>query len=212
MLNNQIKQVRPTATFENYVPGTESQQQAYDMMLKVTNSVIGMQDKIMAEDNPFQRANLIFMSGAPGLGKSHLQEAMINKINREAPGVAQQKIYLMRDNFTSEFATFIPTHENGFKKHPIILVDDLFANVSSASDLRPLSDGKAMHNFIMQAYKTKNLVIFSSNFALGDDLERIIAGNDSMGRLQSRLQEISAGNFAMQGEDYRSKTAPGLFL
>ena len=208
-MENRIKEVRTSSTFANYVAHTEEQQHAYSMMTTVASQVIQLQETILAETNPFPRCNFIFMDGAPGVGKTHLQESFVNEVKEKAPELLE-KICLFRGNFTHAFMSF--AWEKEFDQYPIMLIDDLFVQTANPTELHPNTDGAAMFNFMMQAYNKKNLVIFSSNFSIDKDLKRIALANDPLGRLSSRLQEVAAGTIHVNGPDGRSAKKSGLFL
>ena len=80
-------QLRDDFTFENFIPGD--------------NSIYAYNASIAAADKPGKAFNPILIYGGVGLGKTHLMQAIGNKIYAKE---SDKKIsYLSAENFTNEF-------------------------------------------------------------------------------------------------------------
>jgi DNA replication protein DnaC len=202
---NRIAEVRPGATFSTYYPDPAYPSQAAmrDNLLTLSQAILAKAEAILTEDYPFKQGRMIFISGPPGVGKTHLIEALINAV---VAGNAQlsSKILLLRGNFTrmhsGSFADFMGC--------PIVIIDDLYAERQSL-DMLDASDLSVLMRLVMDVYESRRLVLLTSNFVLKKGVEKFIQDGDLVGRASSRLAELMAnsGAVAIDGEDYRRKLA-----
>lgn len=202
---NKIQEVRPGSTFENFTPSTDSQSQVQELLQGLAQQVIEAKDTIATQTQPFGDACLIFLYGEPGRGKTHLVEAFVNELKAAAPEVFARMV-LSRDRLYLDYLY----SSNPYGDAPIVIVDDLFHDKKSVSDLHPGGDIAAFMKFITDMYNHKRLVIVTSNFALvkGGILARI-KEEDKVGRTVSRAAEVlsGAGEFELLGPDYREELA-----
>ena len=112
-------QLREDFTFENFIPGD--------------NSIYAYNASIAAADKPGKAFNPILIYGGVGLGKTHLMQAIGNKIYAKE---SDKKIsYLSAENFTNEFTTAVRNQSTDrqsmekFKKKyrnlDVLLLDDI---------------------------------------------------------------------------------------
>lgn len=199
-MSNLVSQVRPSSRFDSYEPGTESQQEALERFTRLAAAITNSAEKILSSAYPFEHGRFIFVSGNPGVGKTHLLEALINEVTGNVPELAR-RIYLFRGRFTVRNISGI----SDFDKCPIVVVDDLYAEYQTIDDLHPRTDIKVLMEMITMVYEKRQLVIFSSNFPLMEGIEERIRSVDTLGRTTSRLKELLAnsGEMEIQGEDHR---------
>ncbi len=113
--NNYISFLNPKYTFENFVKG-ENNQLARAAGLAV------------AENPGLTSFNPLFIYGDVGLGKTHLVQAIGNKIVENFP--TKKVLYLSADIFTSEFIDAIRNDAgnefaNKYKKTDVLIIDDI---------------------------------------------------------------------------------------
>ncbi len=113
--NNYISFLNPKYTFENFVKG-ENNQLARAAGLAV------------AENPGLTSFNPLFIYGDVGLGKTHLVQAIGNKIVENFP--TKKVLYLSADTFTSEFIDAIRNDAgnefaNKYKKTDVLIIDDI---------------------------------------------------------------------------------------
>ncbi|MBO5137026.1 MAG: chromosomal replication initiator protein DnaA [Spirochaetaceae bacterium] len=105
--------LNPVYTFENFVSGDENQY--------VYNAALA------ASKNPGKSYNPLLIYGGVGLGKTHLMQAIGNKIYTD---FGMNIIYISAENFTNEFVLSIQNKtQNQFKakyrKADVLLIDDI---------------------------------------------------------------------------------------
>jgi DNA replication protein DnaC len=202
--NNDIRNIRPDATFDNFEPATETQSKIRDTCEGLAQSLIDAAPGYANGNNPLKNGAFFVLSSAPGRGKTHLLEAMVNKIGEEAPDLLDST-FLLRDDFT------LHTISGGaspltFNHKSIILIDDLFSKYHSLDDLHAATDLKNFMDLIASAYENRWFVMVTSNFPIVEGLLPRIAEIDKVGRITSRCKEIltaRAGEFILDGDDYR---------
>lgn len=111
---NKIK-LNPKYTFENFVRG-ENNQLAHAAALAIS------QNPAATAFNPF------FVYGGTGLGKTHLIQAIGNKVLENSPD--KKVVYISSENFTVDFidavtANTINEFSNYYKTVDILIIDDI---------------------------------------------------------------------------------------
>lgn len=206
MDSNRITDVRPDSTFDKFVPQTDSQRDAMTAMQTIADQLVAASDYITESgiSSPFNAASMFVLAGGPGRGKTHLLESVINEVGQKAPGVLS-KMYLCRNKLYSAMAGGL-VYEGMFDDCPIVLLDDLFSNVSSPSKLHPSTEIAPLMNFIAWCYEKRVLTIATSNFSFLEEILPRIKQADPVGRIYSRCQEVMvahAGEVVIDGPDYR---------
>ena len=164
MPQNKIDQVRPTATFENYIPKTPEQERALEHMKLATHIMICNQDRIANDEYPFANSSVQTLIGSVGSGKTHLIEAMINQLRQDAPGVAN-KIFLAR----GQYALQMPSMDR-FQHKPIIIIDDAYSHRQSSQAISA-SEIEDLSRFLFDTYENCCLVLMTSNFSFLNDMQ-----------------------------------------
>lgn len=200
MRTNRIEQVRPESTFEAFQAQTPEQINASEMLESLASRITTGSQHILSNQYPFPHAGIIFLHGQPGRGKTHLVEAFVNRLRQKAPEVLR-KVFLSRDFFGDNIAAY------GYRGFPIILLDDLFANVPSPDKLHKV-DASRLRDFVFNLYEERSLVIATCNFGLSRHLRGMIAEEDPTGRALSRLDELisrnGTGEIELTGIDWRT--------
>lgn len=107
--------LNPRYTFENFIKGEGNQ------LARAAASAVG--------DNPGGTSfNPLFVYGGVGLGKTHLIQAIGNKIVEKLPN--KHVIYLSSDSFTVEFVESIQNNtvnefSNFYRKMDVLIIDDI---------------------------------------------------------------------------------------
>ena len=84
--DNKMPTFNSLASFNNYFPQNETQQRAWASLAALAESIVRNQQAILQRDKPaFERGRLIVLQGRPGLGKTHLVEALINYVLWSVP-------------------------------------------------------------------------------------------------------------------------------
>ena len=102
-------------TFDSFIPGTDLQF-AYNISLGVA-------------ENPGLKANPILLYGGVGLGKTHLMQAIGNKIFAEK-GEKLKICYIQAESFTNEFTNNLRNKtpakfQSKYRKLDVLLLDDI---------------------------------------------------------------------------------------
>ena len=102
-------------TFDSFIPGTDLQF-AYNISLGVA-------------ENPGLKANPILLYGGLGLGKTHLMQAIGNKIFAEK-GEKLKICYIQAESFTNEFTNNLRNKtpakfQSKYRKLDVLLLDDI---------------------------------------------------------------------------------------
>ncbi len=205
---NEIRQIRPQSqfsTFEVYDP--ERQQPVIDMMINLADQIIAHQESILSNPHPFPHARWLSFHGEVGTGKTHLIEAMINRILAGAPKLVD-KIYLSRNSFYYDNQC----GANDYGHCPILIYDDLFSEHQSLDGLCTATDLPAFMKWAAAMYDRRMLIITASNFPLMTGPKTIltrVASVDQVGRALSRTKEMLArsGEWEIVGKDYREELA-----
>lgn len=201
---NMIDSVRRNATFQAYSPTHPSQEAAANHLNRLVTGLVAKQASIMCAPRPFERGRMIFLQGPPGLGKTHLLEAVVNALREQAPELHKATVMIPGNTFTT---TVCSLDEEIYAPAKIVLLDDLFQKYSSISDLSSYEMG-LLRTWIMSLYERGQLAILSSNHSL-DALMALVEQSDKVGRVKSRLHEMMAGvgRLVLEGDDYRVKLA-----
>lgn len=117
--NSTSSSLKTMQTFENFVTREGSASNfAYKVSIAVAN-------------NPGEKANPLFIYGGVGLGKTHLMNAIGNKINEQS-NFSKKIYYIQAESFLNEFTASITTSKEAqekFKKKyrhlDALLIDDI---------------------------------------------------------------------------------------
>ncbi len=202
---NCVGAARPGSTFERYEPETAAQREAHIQFQRLADGLIANEAAILASEHPFPAAKLIFLWGAPGTGKTHLVEAIINRVRHRAPKLLlANKLYLARKDFTLEHVAMVSTYERA----PVVIVDDMWNTHASVDRLHSV-DVQCFSDFVFSIYERRTLVLVTSNFPIMAGILPIVKQYDPAGRAVSRLSELLAGSGEMhlEGPDYRQVLA-----
>ncbi len=154
--------LNPKYRFENYVVGENN-----DLAVNAARAVV---------DRPGDRYNPYFVYGGPGLGKTHLIQAIGNEILEKRPGI--KVLYVTIETFYHDFVEAMRKKLSGFsdkyRKVDVLIVDDFQFIVG-----KERSQEEFFHTFNDLHQKNKQIVISS------DRLPSQIATVDD--RLASRL-------------------------
>ncbi len=129
-------------------------------------------------------------------------EAFANKVISTSPEL-EGSIYLARGGLHEHLFGTQP-----FEGKPIVLYDDLLAETKSVADVRDFH-AHYLARAITHFYDKKCLVIITSNFPLLPGIADQLQNADPVGRIKSRLVEMTAGSAQMKltGPDYRGMIA-----
>jgi len=195
---NSVRDIRPASRFETYRAVTESQQQALDLCRAFAEEVAGADAR---ERMPFPSASLLSITGPPGVGKSHLLEAIVAHVAEVNPGMAGRILLHRRQPGGST----IPGSSYGF---PVVLIDDAFSSLDDAGMIVYGLDGEDLIRQLLDAYDKRVWVVINSNFSFVEHLPRLLAAKDKQGRAASRIKEIGGGVIHVAGPDARGNQAP----
>ena len=201
---NMIASVRRDATFQAYNPTHPSQEVAVNLLKRLVTGLVNKESSIVSSPRPFERGRMVFLQGPPGLGKTHLLEAVVNALREQAPRLHEATVLVPGKLFAVTVRSF---EEEIYAPAKIILLDDLFQTHSSIDDVSGHEIG-LVSNWVMSLYEHGQLAILSSNHSL-DALMTRVEMNDKVGRVKSRLHEMMAGvgRLVLEGDDYRVKLA-----
>jgi len=148
--------------FDNYVVGTNN-----DLAVSAAHAIV---------ENPGTRYNPYFVYGGPGLGKTHLIQAIGNEISASNPNM--KVMYFTIEQFYSDFVEAMRKKLSGFtdkyRTADVLIVDDFQFIVG-----KDKSQNEFFHTFNELHQKNKQIIISS------DRLPTQIATVDE--RLSSRL-------------------------
>lgn len=203
---NFISQIRPNSTFASFEIYQNEQIAALEGMKALADQLVNNASVIEGREYPFALGQVIFLWSEPGHGKSHLLEAFAQHLLDGAPALAKS-IYLARDSFTLRHIASVDLYD----RRPIVLIDDLFSEYQSVSQLHTATDLPCLMKFLASVYERRTMVIATSNFPmLGDGgILEAIAKVDKVGRILSRCEELlaSSGEIYLPGKDYRKVIA-----
>ncbi len=204
--DNKLSEVRPTSTFASFQLYDPEQAKVVELLTGLADQIIARAPQIASEEFPFDSGKILFIHGEPGRGKTHLVEALINRIKQEAPTLIERMV-LSRGRFSFDFQ--VDTHPYG--KVPIVIIDDMFHDKSSVAELHPRTELDAFMRFITMVYERRVLAVITSNFPMmveGGILAEV-AKVDTVGRIASRAAEIlsGSGEFNLLGKDFRQTLA-----
>ena len=202
---NKLGQVRPENTFANFELYSAEQDPIVKRLQAIAQQLV-TKPEILTDEFPFANGRILFLTSAPGFGKTHLAEAIINHVADNKPEVLG-KMVLSRGSFTSEHMT----SANDYAGAPIVVIDDIFSQAQSVAEMYP-GDVIALMHFITMLYERRMFAVITSNFRLmGDDggiLGRV-AAVDKVQRVLSRFKQVLAnsGEIVLPGKDFREELA-----
>ena len=173
--------LNPKYQLDNFVIGSNN-----DLAVSVAKSVI---------NNPGASYNPFFLYGGPGLGKTHLVQAIGNKIKQDHPNF--KVLYISTDHF---YADFVNSIKNGkgdefnrkFRKLDVLIIDDFQQIVGKDRSQ------EEFFNIFNDLYQLNKQIIVTS-----DRLPSQIKTLDE--RLSSRL--AMAGAIDLQMPNFEDKCA-----
>ncbi|MBQ6355072.1 chromosomal replication initiator protein DnaA [Candidatus Saccharibacteria bacterium] len=156
--------LNPDYTMANFVPGTSN-----ELAVNVAKNIIKSPGK--------NRFNPFFLYGGPGLGKSHLVQAVGNEIVRRNPNL--KVLYTTTNNFYSEFIKSIKSNKGDsfakkYRNLDVLIIDDFQAIMKKDASQ------EEFFNTFNDLYQRNKQVIVTSD-RLPDQIKTIDA------RLASRL-------------------------
>lgn len=205
-MTNEVTRRNRHASLTTFVPQTARQREIADNIGKLAKMLIRRAPEIIgSEASPFPSGAILVLTGPPGRGKSHLMEGLIGDVLTEAPGL-ESKILLSRESLFSNFGSAVPR----WHSWPLVFLDDVFSDEQSVSSLR-IGSIMAFMNLITWVYEGRRLAVLTTNFPILDGLTQKILEADQIGRTVSRMKELwaNAGEFELDGGDYREKIAAG---
>lgn len=203
---NKIGEVRPGSTFANFEVYDPQQQGAIDLLQGVAQQVVERGPRILSDQFPFDNGKILFLWSEPGRGKTHLVEAFINHI-REKDKRLLNRMVLSRGRFYYDFQL----DTNPYGDACIVVVDDMFHDMSSLQQLHPATEVKAFMRFIQMVYDRRVLALVTSNLPMieGGGIVARVQEVDKVGRVVSRCKEVLAGSgeIHLAGKDFREELA-----
>ncbi len=204
--DNKIDQVRPGSTFEAFEIYDPEQQKVVDLLKRVADQLIGLTERVLNEEFPFDNGKVLFLWSKPGFGKTHLVEAFINRVKAANPELLT-RMFLSRGSFRKDFDYDIYPYGTGT---PVVIIDDMFHDMQSVNQLHPSLELASFMRFITQIYDRRVLAIVTSNFPLlkGGIVEKV-EEVDKVGRVASRMHELLSlsGEIHLNGKDFRQELA-----
>ncbi|MBX9686927.1 MAG: hypothetical protein K2X27_09510 [Candidatus Obscuribacterales bacterium] len=205
---NHCSQVNPTSTFDAFEIYDEAQRAVLERIRKVAAQLVARKDKILSQEYPFDVGRILFLTSEPGFGKTHLAHAIVNYIADEAPQMLK-KVVVAGHKFGYDHQTAASEYGGA----PIVIIDDIFSDLQSVSEIHPATDVQNFMRFIQMLYERRIFAIITSNFRLMDDKDGGILARvkmvDKVGRTLSRCQEVLAGSgeIVLPGKDFRRELA-----
>lgn len=190
---NHIDEVRPTSTFKSFIPQTDEQAMTAQGLEKLTTQ-IGERLRSVGE---FDHARVVGIHGGPGRGKTHLTEAMINRL-REME--VADRVWLVRGEDAPYALKQHALSEDATKR--VFIVDDLFSRFPALARVDTWNLGNFTES-LLQIYERRLFLITTSNFSTAGIKQRITADIDPVGRVKSRLAEMTVRDITLDGPDYR---------
>lgn len=177
--------LNPRYRFSNYIVGENN-----DLAVSAAHAIV---------ENPGQRYNPYFIYGGPGLGKTHLIQAIGNELANRNPNM--RILYVTIEQFYHDFVEAMRKKLDGFsdkyRKVDVLIVDDFQFIVGKEK-----SQDEFFHTFNELHQKNKQIIVSS------DRLPNQIATVDE--RLSSRLMmgvpiDIQMPNFEVRCAILKSK-------
>jgi len=235
MLYNQIHNVRPDSTFENFLPQDQTQETALATMKELASHIaenkgifgakrgeapsllsrfFNFTARDLCKDNdphdnrpssPFLHGSLFILSGSTGRGKTHLVEALMNRLRQTAPKAHEDIFFYKKSLFSLETG-------GGFRKtltdnRNIIIFDDPFPESYSDQDLNKMTDISSFKALIEYLYEEKIVCILNTNFDFAThSIPLLQQGANENDKIVSRARELFArggGGLVLEGPDYR---------
>ena len=180
--------LNPRYTFENFIVGAFNEL-AHASALAITKSLGTVY-------------NPLFVYGGVGLGKTHLLQAVGNKIKKENPD--KKVFYVSAERFANELVTAIRNNETGFFKDKYRSFDALIIDDIQFISNRTSTQEEIFHTFNTM-YQLNKQIIFSS-----DRPPRSIQNLEE--RLRSRFEggmiaDVSEPDYETRLAILQSKTA-----
>lgn len=177
--------LNPRYRFDNYIVGENN-----DLAVSAAHAIV---------DKPGQRYNPYFIYGGPGLGKTHLIQAIGNELKARDPNL--KVLYVTIEQFYHDFVEAMRKKLDGFsdkyRKVDVLIIDDFQFIVGKEK-----SQDEFFHTFNELHQKNKQIIVSS------DRLPNQIATVDE--RLSSRLMmgvpiDIQLPNFEVRCAILKSK-------
>lgn len=159
-------------TFQTYLPTHDSQIVAKEWLELLANLIIEKNGKLW-------EPAIIWIEWNPWLWKSHLLNSFKLKLKEWGIGFTHN---------TDMY--FLQNH--AYSQSGIIILDDLFQNVSSFDDLngsRNIATMDYIKQMIFDIYEHKKILIVSSNLDIKKVLQ-VISSTDEVWRLKDRITEL----------------------
>lgn len=142
--------LNPKFTFNNYVIGSNN-----DLAVSVAKAVA---------ENPGKKANPFYIFGKPGIGKTHLIEAVGNKIKENHPDY--RVLYITSETFMNDFINFsgrkTTTSSDFHKKYEkidVLIIDDI--QFLSDKEKAEKTKDQLFHTFETLYGKEKQIIVAS---------------------------------------------------
>lgn len=191
-MKNRILDIRPTSTFDNFVPQNDNQQKVKQWLENLADQVA---DKLQQWENWFDHAKVVNMWWWPWRWKSHLLEAFANRL---ITLWRWDDIYLFRDTLHSTYGK--PLSE---LRERVVLLDDLFSESKSTDDINKYWPLQWYSDYAFWAYERRKFTLTSSNFPTEWVIDRIEKEIDPIWRITSRMREIWQATIEIIWDDYR---------
>lgn len=198
--------MRSHTTFDNYQAATPSQEAALSHISGLAQAILLNLKENKGSLVP-RGSQLVILEGNPGTGKSHLIEAL----HRTIPVKDQYKpiSFIVDKPLGYVFTVMSPVFVSDAK---VVLIDDLLQSEGTNLTQMELSTLSA---FLYMAYQNNMIVVAGTNHSAENLIQQVIAYDqrkDSIGRLESRLQEMTRKGqniLKIEGPDGRESITAG---
>lgn len=146
-------------------------------------------------DAPGEKYNPLFIYGGPGLGKTHLIEAIGNQVHKSSP--EKKVVYITCEEFTNEFVSSLSRKQTGSFKEKYRTVDVLIVDDMQFLGGKEKTQEEFFHIFNTLHQSNRQIVLSS------DKQPKLIAGLEE--RLRSRFEWGMTAD--IQAPDYETRAA-----